>query len=103
MTTWVVVLGSAVCTYVLRAWAIVALDGRRLPDAVVAKLRLVAPAVLAAVTAGALAPHSGGHAASVGSVVAVVAAFAVVHRTRRPMHALMVGLPIALAFAAMAS
>lgn len=96
MTTWIAVLGAATATYLLRISMVVVLAGRPLPAACEHHLRLAGPAVLAAVVASALFVSDGAaQPAPVGHLVALVAAGAVVRRTGRSLHALLVGLPVA--------
>jgi branched-subunit amino acid transport protein len=104
VTTWLVILGAALCTYLLRVSMVFALDRRPLPDRVAARLRFGAPAVLAAVVTGSLftSAHSV-RAPALGDLLAVVLAAAVVRRTHNAAHALLVGLPVALLVAAVAS
>jgi len=89
MTAWAVVLSAALCTYLLRASALVTVSGGRLPSWVMRRIELVAPAAL-----GALITSSALHnerAAAVG--LASVAAFAAARRFRSPYTALVVGFP----------
>ena len=89
MTAWAVVLSAALCTYLLRASALVTVSGGRLPRWVIRRIELVAPAALGAlITASAL--HNE-RAAAVG--LASVAAFAAARRFRSPYTALVVGFP----------
>ena len=86
MTAWAVVLAAALCTYLLRASALVTSSGGRLPRWIIRRVELVAPAALGAlITASAL--HND-RAAAVG--LASVAAFVrgtplpeSLHRARR--------------------
>ena len=89
MTAWAVVLAAALCTYLLRASALVTISGGRLPRWIVRHVELVAPAALGAlITASAL--HND-RAAAVA--LASVAAFAASIRVRSPYAALVVGFP----------
>jgi branched-subunit amino acid transport protein len=104
VTTWLVILVAALCTYLLRVSMVVALDRRPLPDRVANRLRLGAPAVLAAVVTASLFTSSHSlRAPAVGDLVAVVLAALVVRRTHNAAHALLVGLPVALLAAAVSS
>ena len=87
MTAWAVVLSAALCTYLLRASALVTVSGGRLPSWVMRRIELVAAAAL-----GALITSSALHnerAAALG--LASVAAFAAARRFRSPYTALVVG------------
>ena len=96
MSTWIVIVGAALCTYALRASAVVVLDRRPLPAAAVSRMRVVAPAVLGAVLVSAMISSAGRvHVPSLGDTLGVLAGIAVVLRTGRAAHALLVGLPIA--------
>ena len=89
MTAWVVVLLAALCTYLLRASALVTISGGRLPKCIARHIDVVAPAALGAlITASAV--HND-RAAAVG--LASVAAFAAARRFRSPYSALVVGFP----------
>jgi len=89
MTAWAVVLSAALCTYLLRASALVTTSGGHLPKWIIRRIELVAPAALGAlITASAL--HNE-RAAAVG--LASVAAFAAARRFRSPYAALAVGFP----------
>ena len=89
MTVWAVVLSAALCTYLLRASALVTIAGGRLPRWVVRHVELVAPAAL-----GALITASAVHSDRAAAVaLASVAAFAASRRFRSPSAALVVGFP----------
>lgn len=89
MNAWAVVLSAALCTYLLRASALVTTSSGRLPAWIMRRIDLVAPAAL-----GALVTASAVHnerAAAVG--LASLAAFAAARRFRSPYAALAVGFP----------
>lgn len=89
MTAWIVVLSAALCTYLLRASALVTTSGGRLPRFLVRHIELIAPAALGAlITASAL--HND-RATAVG--LASVAAFTAARRFRSPYAALAAGFP----------
>ncbi|TIC87609.1 hypothetical protein E8D34_07925 [Nocardioides sp. GY 10113] len=89
MTLWLVVLATAVGTYLIRASLLVLWSGRTPPSAVVTRAALVAPAALAA-----LLVSTGAHAPGLPVVLGCIAGFAVTYRTRNVMHALAAGLPV---------
>jgi branched-subunit amino acid transport protein len=104
MKTWLVVSAAAACTYAIRISMVVALEGRRLPDRAAARLRLAAPAVLAAFVTGSLFTAGGSlQAPAAAPLAALVVAALVVARTRNAAHALLVGLPVALLVAGVLS
>ena len=59
MTTWLVILGVAACTFLLRASFIVFADPHRFPKRFRQALTFVPPAVLAAIVAPGLLLHGG--------------------------------------------
>jgi branched-subunit amino acid transport protein len=89
MTVWIVVLAAALCTYLLRASALVGLDGGRLPSWVERHVPLVAPAALGALVASSSLHNSQAVAVAVASATAFLAA----RRLRHPYAALLVGFP----------
>jgi branched-subunit amino acid transport protein len=89
MTAWTVVLAGALCTYLLRASALVVVDGGRLPTWIEQNVKLVAPAAL-----GALVASSSLHNEhTLGVAIASGAAFLAARRFRSPYAALLVGFP----------
>ena len=88
-----VIIIASIGTFVFRASMLVALAGRRLPDAVQARLVVVGPAAIAALCAASLGPGPS-HAISWAEVVAAGAAFIAVRRSRNVVHAFVVGLPV---------
>jgi branched-subunit amino acid transport protein len=89
MTVWVVVLAAALCTYLLRASALVGLDGGRLPSWVERHAPLVAPAALGALVASSSLHNSQAVSVAVASATAFLAA----RRLQHPYAALLVGFP----------
>lgn len=103
MTTWLVVVAAAVATYLIRISMVVVYNRRSLPAGFERMLSLAAPAVLAAVAANSLFVGDGSiHAPEVAALFAVAAAAVAVWRTGKPVHALVVGLPLALVVMALA-
>lgn len=89
MTTWTVVLGAALCTYLLRASGLVIVAGRSLPGWMTRHAALVAPAALGALVASA-AVHN---RHSLAVAVATGSAFVAARRFGSPFAALVVGFP----------
>jgi branched-subunit amino acid transport protein len=79
-------------SYLIRLTMLVLLAGRPLPQALTTPVSLVGPAAVGALTVGALDSH--GHFADLPTVVATAVSFAVVLRTGRLAHGLMVGFPV---------
>lgn len=96
MSTWLVVVGAAAVTYLLRSSVLVLGGGRRFPAALEARMRFVGPAVMAAIVAGALFTTDG-HLSTVapGDLLAVAVGGAAARRLANPGLALAVGLPVA--------
>lgn len=89
MTTWIVVLAAALCTYLLRASALVVVGGGRLPRWIEQNVKLVAPAAL-----GALVASSSLHNEhTLGVAIASGAAFLAARRFQSPYAALLAGFP----------
>jgi branched-subunit amino acid transport protein len=89
MTAWAVVLASALCTYLLRASALMVVGGGRLPRWIEQNVKLVAPAALGALVASSSLHND--H--TVGVAIASAAAFVGARRFRTPYAALLVGFP----------
>ncbi|HYN34853.1 MAG TPA: AzlD domain-containing protein [Ilumatobacteraceae bacterium] len=89
MTVWIVVLASALCTYALRASALVIVTGGRLPGWIEQNVKLVAPAALGALVASSSLHNE--HTLGVG--IASGAAFVAARHLRSPYAALLVGFP----------
>ena len=101
MTTWLVVAGAALVTYLIRISMVVVFHQRELPASVEPVLSLATPAVLAGVVAGALfLPGGEPGLPPIGHLLALGAAVVVVRRTGKTVLALAAGVPVA-AFAAL--
>lgn len=94
MTTWLVILGVAACTFGLRASFILFADPHRFPHAFRQALTFVPPAVLAAIVAPGLALVQGELDVSWGNArwIAGAVALAVAARTRSPLAAIVSGM-----------
>jgi branched-subunit amino acid transport protein len=90
---------AAAGSYALRVAMLVLLAGRTLPRTMATSVGLVGPAAAAALTVGALMGRGG--LAGLPTIVACLAAFAVVRRTRQMTHALVVGFPLIWVLAAL--
>jgi branched-subunit amino acid transport protein len=95
VTVWLVVIAGAAATYLVRISMVVVFHGRAVPASIERSLALALPAVLAAVAANGLFVHGDAVVVPPPSVwPAVGMAALVARRTHRPVHALLVGLPL---------
>lgn len=85
--TWFVVLSIAVGTFLIRS-SLLAVTNRQLPPPLAARLTLVAPAALGALTVSAIS-----HDLDIAVIVACAVGCVLVHRTGNVNHALIVGFP----------
>jgi branched-subunit amino acid transport protein len=92
MSALVVFAVVAAGSYLLRLTMLVVLEGRSLPRVMATPVGLIAPAAVGALAVGALAGH--GHVADVPTIVASIAAFAVVRRTHNMTYGLLAGFPV---------
>lgn len=94
MTTWLVILGVAACTFGLRASFILFADPHRFPHAFRQALAFVPPAVLAAIVAPGLALANGELDLTWGNPrwIAGAVALAVAARTRSSLAAIASGM-----------
>jgi branched-subunit amino acid transport protein len=90
VTAWVVVLAAALCTYVLRASALVTVADRDRPSWVTQASAAVAPAALGALVASGALHNEHTVAVAVASGAALLAA----RRAGSPFAALVVGFPV---------
>jgi len=95
MSTWLVILGAAAATFLLRASFILFADPHKFPRAFRQALLFVPPAVLAAIVAPGLAMPHGSLDLSLANprLVAGIATLAVASRLRHPLVAIAVGMP----------
>ena len=100
MTTWVVIAGCAVVTFVIKAVGPVALGGRDLPAPLVRVIALMAPALLAALIAtNALADGDRLHVGA--DTAGVAAAGLVVWRTGSIIGAVVIAATVTAALRAL--
>lgn len=85
--TWLIVVAIAIGTYLIRA-SMLTITDRAIPRPLTARLGLVAPAALGALTVSAIS-----HDPSIAVIAASTAGFAAVRRTGNVNHALIVGFP----------
>lgn len=100
MTAYVVVIAAGLGSYLFRVSMLVVAARRGLPPTFERAARFAVPAAFAALAAGALAPH-GLRNVAVAPVLAVAAAALAVRRTGSPYMAILVGLPVLWALAAL--
>lgn len=101
MTAWLVILAVGAGTYAMRATMFVVLGDRQLPDWTEHPLAQVGPAAMGALVGGMVLTSGGSFApAGAAELVAVGAAFVVVHRSGDVARALLVGFPLLWALAA---
>ena len=93
MTAFIVMIAAAVGTFGLRASMLVGLASRQLAASIQTRLALVGPAALAALCAASLGPNPS-RGIAWAEVLAAAAAFIAVRRSRRIIHAFLVGLPV---------
>ena len=95
MSAWIVILGVAVGTYLLRVSMFVLLGNRSLPSWTDAPMSLVGPAAIAALAASMSFTHQGTPNTPPGAeLVALCAGFLAVRRTGNVMTAFLVGMPV---------
>lgn len=95
MSTWLIIAAIGVGTYALRASMFVTLGSRTIPAWLHDPMSLVGPAAIATLVGSMLLTSDGALAiGSIPTVVATVAAFAIVRRTGNVMHAFFVGMPV---------
>lgn len=94
MSTWLVILGVAACTFLLRASFIVFADPHRFPKRFRQALTFVPPAVLAAIVLPGLLLHQGAIDLTAGNPrwIAGVLAIVVGARTRNALAAIATGM-----------
>ena len=94
MSTWLVILGVAACTFLLRASFIVFADPHRFPRRFRQALTFVPPAVLAAIVLPGLLLHQGAIDLTAGNPrwIAGVLAIVVGARTRNALAAIATGM-----------
>lgn len=90
----VAVLIVGVGTYFSRAVFIVALAGRRIPDAVLVALQFVAPAVLSALVVALLIDDDGGVAIGIPEIAAFTVGAGVAYKTRNHIFTLAAGMGV---------
>ena len=96
MSTWLIIAGVALVTFLLRASFIVFADPQRFPHAFRQALTFVPPAVLAAIVAPGLLMPAGSFDATLANPrwIAGLAAIAVAARVRHPLAPIAAGLPL---------
>lgn len=94
MSDFLAVLLVGLGTYASRAVFIVALAGRRIPDAVLVALQFVAPAVLSALIVALLIDADGNVAIGIPELSAFVVGGAVAYRTRNHIWTLIAGMAV---------
>jgi branched-subunit amino acid transport protein len=94
MSTWIAIVGIALCTFLLRASFIVFADPHRFPKRFRQALTFVPPAVLAAIVAPGLLLHAGVLDLTAGNPrwIAGVIAIVVGARTRNALAAISSGM-----------
>ena len=93
MSALTVIILASIGTFAFRASMLVALAGRRLPDAVQARLVLVGPS-RDRCPVRRFTRSRAQRGISFAEVMAAGAAFVAVHRSRNVVHAFVVGLPV---------
>ena len=95
MSIWLIIVGVALVTFLLRASFIVFADPHRFPHAFRQALTFVPPAVLAAIVAPGLLMPQGVFDATLANPrwIAGLVALAVAARTRHPLAPIAAGLP----------
>jgi branched-subunit amino acid transport protein len=95
MSTWIIIVGVAAATFLLRASFIVFADPQKFPKLFRQALAFVPPAVLAAIVAPGLAMPSGAFDLTLANPrwLAGLVALAVATRVRHPIAPIAVGLP----------
>jgi branched-subunit amino acid transport protein len=93
MSTWLVLGGATVITFLCRTVVLVGFAGRALPGRLLGWLQLAGPAALAALAAThlATADHGG---VDLAVVLAAATGFVAVRRTGNVLAALAVGMPV---------
>ena len=96
MSTWLIIVGVALVTFLLRASFIVFADPQRFPHAFRQALTFVPPAVLAAIVAPGLLMPAGVFDATLSNPrwIAGLVAIAVAARVRHPLAPIAAGLPL---------
>jgi branched-subunit amino acid transport protein len=96
LSTWIIIVGVALCTFLLRASFIVFADPHRFPPLFRRALTYVPPAVLAAIVAPGLAMPTGAFDLTLANPrwIAGLAALAVAARVRHPIAPIAAGLPL---------
>ncbi len=90
---WIALVGSAIATYASRAFFLVP-EGTRPPARLEPALRLVGPAVLAALTIPAILRAPGTGTLDASRVLAGAVAFAVAYRTKSIFGTILVGFTV---------
>jgi branched-subunit amino acid transport protein len=96
MNTWLIIVGVALVTFLLRASFIVFANPQRFPHAFRQALAFVPPAVLAAIVAPGLLMPAGAFDATLANPrwIAGLVAIAVAARMRHPLAPIAAGLPL---------
>jgi branched-subunit amino acid transport protein len=96
MSIWLIIVGVALVTFLLRASFIVFADPQRFPHAFRQALAFVPPAVLAAIVAPGLLMPAGVFDATLSNPrwIAGLVAIAVAARVRHPLAPIAAGLPL---------
>lgn len=96
MSIWLIIVGVALVTFLLRASFIVFADPHRFPHAFRQALTFVPPAVLAAIVAPGLLMPAGAFDATLANPrwIAGLVAIAVATRVRHPLAPIAAGLPL---------
>jgi branched-subunit amino acid transport protein len=96
MSIWLIIVGVALVTFLLRASFIVFADPQRFPHAFRQALTFVPPAVLAAIVAPGLLMPQGVFDATLANPrwIAGLVAIAVATRVRHPLAPIAAGLPL---------
>ena len=103
MTSWIVVLGAGIGSYVLRVSMLSVLAGRTVPAWMDRALTVVGPAAMGAIAAGMLLVEKGSPALAIDPpLVAAAVGFAVASRTGRMTDSLVVGFPVLWVLTALA-
>jgi branched chain amino acid efflux pump len=96
LNTWLIILGVAAVTFLLRASFLLFADPHKFPHAFRQALTFVPPAVLAAIVAPGLLMPQGSFDPTLANPrwIAGLVAIAVAARTRHPLASIAVGLPV---------
>jgi len=96
MTTWIIIIGVAAATFLLRASFIVFANPQKFPKLFRQALAYVPPAVLAAIVAPGLAMPQGALDLTLANPrwIAGLVALALATRVRHPIAPIAIGLPV---------